>query len=112
MNDERLPLRLPFPVEIIGLKRDTLTIRWDDDHVSAWSARDLRLQCRCAECIDEVTGKKVLDANKVPWPLHCEHIEMVGNYGVRFAWSDGHHTGIFRLRDLRASCPCRQCRAS
>jgi len=102
--------RAPFPMEIVGLGRDSVTIQWDDNHVSTWKARDLRLACRCAECIEEMTGKRLLDPAKVPWPLHCEQIELVGNYGLQFVWSDGHGTGIFRLRDLRAMCPCADCR--
>lgn len=98
-----------FPVEIVGLGRDTVMCRWDDDHVSTWPARDLRLACHCAECVEETTGRKLLDPAKVPWPLHCEDIALVGNYGLRFQWSDGHGLGIYRLRDLRAACPCAEC---
>ena len=32
-----------------------------------------------------------------------------GNYGVSFAWRDGHDTGIYTFRYLRALCPCAEC---
>lgn len=99
-----------YPIEIIGLGRDTLSIHWDDDHLSTWPARALRLMCKCAECVEEMSGRKLLDATKVPWPLHCETIQMVGNYGLRIHFSDGHDLGIYQLRDLRLACPCPQCR--
>jgi len=92
-----------FPVEIVGIGRTEITIRWDDDSETRYDARELRLDCGCARCVDEVSGKRIIDPNKVPWPLHCTHIEMVGNYGIRFSWSDGHDMGIYRLSTLRAS---------
>ena len=35
--------------------------------------------------------------------------ELVGNYAVRFDWSDGHSTGIYGFSTLRSSCPCPEC---
>jgi ATP-binding protein involved in chromosome partitioning len=92
-----------FPVEIVGIGRTEITIRWDDGLETRHDARRMRLACRCAMCVEEWTGKRLLDSTKVPWPLHCVGIEMVGNYGLRFTWSDGHDLGIVRLRELRAS---------
>ena len=92
-----------FPIEIIGLGRSEITIHWDDGAETRYDARKLRLACRCAQCVEEWSGKRLIDSSKVPWPLHCAHIEMVGNYGIRFTWSDGHDLGIYRLRELRTS---------
>jgi len=36
-------------------------------------------------------------------------IEPVGLFGVRPAWKDGHDTGIYGLKLLRALCPCEVC---
>ena len=36
-------------------------------------------------------------------------VELVGGYGVRVRWSDGHSTGIYTFELLRAICPCEQC---
>jgi DUF971 family protein len=33
------------------------------------------------------------------------HAELVGNYAIRFRWSDGHDTGIFDFRFLRSLDP-------
>jgi DUF971 family protein len=38
-------------------------------------------------------------------------MEAVGLFGLRPYWKDGHNTGIFGLRMLRAMCPCDECRA-
>ena len=92
-----------FPVEIVGIGRTEISFRWDDGVETRHDARRMRLACRCAQCVEEWSGKRLIDSSKVPWPLHCAGIEMVGNYGLRFTWSDGHDLGITRLRELRAS---------
>jgi DUF971 family protein len=35
----------------------------------------------------------------------------VGQYAIQIEWSDGHSSGIFNFRDLRANCPCEACAA-
>ena len=94
---------IAFPIEIVGIGRTEIVIRWDDGAETRHDARRMRLACRCAQCVEEWSGKRLIESSKVPWPLHCLAIEMVGNYGLRFTWSDGHDLGIVRLRELRAS---------
>jgi DUF971 family protein len=36
-------------------------------------------------------------------------VEPVGNYALRFRWSDGHDTGIYTFDFLRRLCPCAEC---
>ncbi|MBK9691928.1 MAG: DUF971 domain-containing protein [Gemmatimonadetes bacterium] len=36
---------------------------------------------------------------------------LVGAYGLRVEWSDGHGTGIYTFRWLRDRCPCEACTA-
>jgi DUF971 family protein len=38
-------------------------------------------------------------------------MELLGQYAVSIEWSDGHTTGIYNFRDLRANCPCETCTA-
>jgi ATP-binding protein involved in chromosome partitioning len=103
---------MPLPLEIIGLHRPDVTFVWEDDHRSIWSARDLRLRCRCAMCIEEMTGVPLLDPGKVPADVVATGMELVGQYAVAIRWSDGHQTGIYNFRDLRAGCPCLECAAA
>ena len=37
------------------------------------------------------------------------HVDGVGNYAVAFTWQDGHNTGLYSWRLLRALCPCDAC---
>jgi ATP-binding protein involved in chromosome partitioning len=100
---------MPMPVEIVGLLRSTVTITWEDDHVTVYPARELRLRCRCAMCIEEMTGQPLLDPKTVPSEVRAKSIRVVGQYAINIEWSDGHSTGIYNFRDLRANCPCEAC---
>jgi ATP-binding protein involved in chromosome partitioning len=100
---------MPLPLEIIGLDRDTITFVWEDEHQSVYPARDLRLRCRCANCIEEMTGTPLLDPKTVPENVVARGMDLVGQYAIHITWSDGHGTGIYNFRDLRENCPCRDC---
>lgn len=82
-----------------------LRIRWQDGHVSEYEPRYLRLNCRCAGCIDEWTGRPLLDPDRVPPDVHPLAIRYVGRYALQFDWSDGHATGIYPFELLRELSP-------
>ena len=84
-------------------------IIWKDGHESYYSARYLRCQCRCAACVDEVSGRKILDEASVSEDVRPRMYQGIGHYGVQFVWSDGHSTGIYPHTLLRALCPCDAC---
>jgi len=89
----------------IGLiRRDprTLSILWEDGHRDDLDVRDLRLSCRCALCIEEMSGRKLLDPKTVRADVSPQQIKSVGNYAIGFAWNDGHNSGIHSFKDLRA----------
>jgi len=100
---------MPQPDEIVGLLRSTITFKWPDGHESKYKARDLRLACRCAMCIEETSGRALLEPATVPAQVQAKRMELVGQYAVLIEWSDGHSTGIYNFRDLRANCPCEAC---
>ena len=77
-----------------------LTIRWADG-VQKIDPRDLRLACRCAACRDEMTGKPLLEPDKVPLDVVPTRIWSVGNYALGIAFSDGHQSGIYTFPVLR-----------
>ncbi len=97
---------MPMPDEIVGLLRSTITFKWPDGHETRYKARDLRLACRCAMCIEETSGKQLLEPAAVPAQVQAKRMELIGQYAVSIEWSDGHTTGIYNFRDLRATCPC------
>lgn len=103
---------MPMPDEIVGLLRSTVTFKWPDGHESRYKARDLRLACHCAMCIEETSGRALLEPATVPPQVQAKQIELIGQYAIRIDWSDGHTTGIYNFRELRANCPCELCAAA
>jgi ATP-binding protein involved in chromosome partitioning len=102
---------MPMPDEIVGLLRSTITLKWPDGHETRYRARDLRLACRCAHCIEETSGRPLLDPASVPENVRARSIQLIGQYAIAIEWSDGHTSGIYNFRDLRGNCPCDSCRA-
>jgi len=100
---------MPMPEEIVGLLRTKITFKWPDGHESVYPARQLRLGCRCAQCVEEMSGAPLLDASAVPENVRAQRIEMIGQYAIQIFWTDGHDTGIYSFRTLRANCPCAAC---
>ena len=79
-----------------------LAIAWEDGAASVYNVRELRLKCACAACVDEWTGEERLDPTSVPQDVHPLRIESVGRYAIQIDWSDGHSSGIYPFRTLRA----------
>lgn len=88
-----------------------LRIMWRDGHVSEYEPRALRLACPCAACVEEMTGRPLLNPAAVPADVMPHAIRYVGRYALRFDWSDGHETGIYPWDLLRRVCPCGACAA-
>lgn len=101
---------MPLPIEIIGLKIPQITLIWEDEHQTTYNARDLRLRCRCAFCIEELSGTPILDPSSIPLQIVANFIEVLGQYAINIKWSDGHDTSIYNFRDLRKNCSCSLCK--
>ena len=91
----------PVPQAIDRSPDGSLAIAWDDGKATRVGARALRLGCPCAGCVDEMTGRPVLDPATVPEDLAIAGMDGVGNYAVRITFSDGHQTGLFDWALLR-----------
>ena len=85
----------PVPVEIGRANKHDVKIRWQDGHESVFIARELRLRCPCAGCVDEVTGKMRVIASSISQDVHPVKIAPIGRYAISIQWSDGHNTGIY-----------------
>ena len=81
-------------------------------HEVLYPARELRLACRCAACVEEMSGRPLLDPASVAPDIRPASVALVGGYGLRIRWSDGHDTGIYTFEQLRAACPCPVCTAA
>jgi DUF971 family protein len=72
-----------------------------DGAQSSFPAPFLRRQCPCAQCVNELTGERMLDPASVSASLTQADLALVGNYAVTMRFSDGHHTGIYSFAYLR-----------
>ncbi len=84
--------------DAINLEDDAVVILWEDAHRSPFPHRYLRLACPCANCVDEMSGKRTLDPDTVPNDVKAVDQMAVGKYGVQFLWSDAHYTGIYTFK--------------
>lgn len=101
------PLAVPHA---ITRRHDGILVEWDSvGHQALFGARALRLACPCAGCVEEMTGRPLLDPASVPAGVHPVQLALVGTYGLRVSWSDGHGTGIYTFARLLSECPCPRC---
>ena len=89
--------------------RRSLMIEWPDGHASIYRPYTMRVNCGCANCVDENTGRPRLDPKSVPLDIRFETVQGVGRYALTAAFGDGHSTGIYPFKKLRAICECSSC---
>jgi DUF971 family protein len=80
-------------------------VAFEDGHEGIYPHEVLRGFCPCAECQGHSGGVRYREGGD----LDLEGIDEVGNYALRLTWGDGHSTGIYSFRFLRALCACGQC---
>lgn len=99
------------PPTALDLKRDaSLTVTWQDGTTSIYPVAYLRKMSPSADArvLREEMQKNpltVLPGGGSDQPLTVENAELVGNYAIRLIFSDGHDTGIYSWRYLKAIDP-------
>ena len=80
-----------------------LLIEWRDGVGQSIPFTELRRGCPCAACRGEMgrPGRFDLDPELRPGEAELADIALVGNYGLKVIWGDGHDTGIYRFEQLR-----------
>lgn len=77
-----------------------LELEWPDAQAQ-FPFRFLRAACPCASCVDELSGKRILDPAQIAADVSIVEADYVGRYALRILWSDGHKTGIYSFQFLR-----------
>lgn len=90
---------------------DSIEVNDKNEFLVAWPgtlvvvpALRLRDACACAECIEEGTGRKLLQTGAIPADIRALRIDPVGSYAIQIQWSDGHGSGIYSWDLLRRIC--------
>jgi DUF971 family protein len=78
-----------------------LHIEWPGGRTATIAPFALRDACPCASCVEEGTGRKLLDPATIPADIRILAVAAVGNYAIQPTWSDGHSTGIYSWETLR-----------
>ena len=96
--------------ESIQVNREgNIDVLWPDGHSGKHTPHVLRLNCECAQCKDEDTGRKLIDPKRTPLDIKITGVNPIGRYGIAIAFSDGHNTGIYAFNRLRKICECEKC---
>jgi len=72
----------------IDLLNDGLLIEWSNGKSHIFPYLYLRLQCPCAHCVEEMTGRPILDISTVPRDITILEYSLVGKYALQFLWSN------------------------
>lgn len=72
-----------------------IVVTWPDGREQDIEPASLRRACRCALCVEETTGRPLLDPAQVPDDIYPADIHPMGNYAVGIQWSDGHQSSIY-----------------
>ena len=97
------------PRSIEKVEDAELKIVWEDGHETVLDFPTLRRLCPCAMCKDEWTGEPLMDPASVPDTLVATRADIVGNYALSFAFSDGLGSGFFLFVLLCWLCRCEEC---
>lgn len=91
------------------LESGEISILWRDDHQSRYTPYGLRIRCACALCVEEISGKCILEPDKISPEIRFQSVRPQGRYALHIAFSDGHQSGIYPFKRLREICECPDC---
>lgn len=84
----------------IQFDQQTVSLAWNDGKKWVIKNRDLRLSCRCALCVDELSGRQLLRAEHIRPDIVPEEVVPLGNYALGIKWNDGHASGIYPYKSI------------
>jgi Mrp family chromosome partitioning ATPase/DUF971 family protein len=64
----------------------------------------LRRACRCAACVEEMTGRQILKPSDVKESIKPSRMYSTGNYALSVDWNDGHRS-LYPYRQIKSLLP-------
>ncbi len=96
---QKPPAQPPEAIDVV--EAGAVRILWPGGPEVTVPAVRMRDACPCAACVEEGTGRKLLDPATIPADIRPLQVTPVGSYAIQFHWSDGHSTGIYSRDTLR-----------
>lgn len=91
---------MPNLTKIQSSENNVIALTFDTGESFTVPSLELRLECPCATCVDEITGKRTLKKEVLRPDVKPKNVEPVGRYGIKITWSDGHSTGMYHFDRL------------
>lgn len=87
--------------QIFQKDNHTFTIEWTDGKRQDIRLSILQKHCPCANCVDENTGKRVVDPTSIKDDVRAYTVRSVGRYALQVQFTTGCSTGIYGFDLLR-----------
>jgi len=83
-------------------------IAWPDGLTRHLPFKLVRCECPCAQCVDEISGVRILRPESIPDDIRPVELSYSGNYALKIVWNDQHASGLFTWERLRRLCETAQ----
>lgn len=85
----------------IQFDKNYITLCWPEGESLKLDNRTVRAHCRCALCVNELTGEQLFKPENLKSDIAPKVIFPLGNYAIGIDWNDGHSSGIYPYRNLK-----------
>jgi len=81
--------------------QEKTTLQWPNGKKDSVRNMELRLSCRCALCVNELTGEVLVEKGSIRADIMPKEIIPLGNYALGIKWNDGHSSGIYPYETIK-----------
>jgi len=90
------------PTVAYNAENHQLEISFGEDQIShILPPAELRRDCKCAACVEELSGRQILNPDDVPDSIRPRSMGPTGNYALSVDWEGGHKS-LYPYRQIRS----------